>query len=120
MFEEMRILSIQLVYLFNLFYLNLFSVHQNLSTPFIGVYLWFLHFPLAAGAMAFLTRSSAHRIPLQLASAQRALALHTTVPSLSSTSSSSAPTSYAQAPPPSITSPGGISKTAEFVISKSR
>ncbi|KAF4377974.1 hypothetical protein G4B88_004581 [Cannabis sativa] len=94
------------------------SVHQNLSTPFIGVYLWFLHFPLAAGAMAFLTRSSAHRIPLQLASAQRTLALHTTVPSLSSTSSSSAPTSYARAPPPSITSPGGISKTAEFVISK--
>ncbi|KAM6541783.1 hypothetical protein CsatB_006230 [Cannabis sativa] len=68
--------------------------------------------------MAHLARTSAHRIPFQLGSVQRAIALHTTVPSLSSTGTSSAPTTYARAPPPSATSPAGVSKAAEFVISK--
>lgn len=64
--------------------------------------------------MTLLTRT-ASRLPLSL-SAQRVLSLHTTLPSLSSTST---PTPYAQAPPPSAaTSPAGLSKAAEFVISK--
>ncbi|KAL2543593.1 NADH dehydrogenase [ubiquinone] iron-sulfur protein 7 [Forsythia ovata] len=42
--------------------------------------------------------------------------IHTTLPALQS--SSSTPTPYAQAPPPSTSSPAGLSKTAEFVISK--
>ncbi|CAB4266108.1 unnamed protein product [Prunus armeniaca] len=67
--------------------------------------------------MALLTRAS--RIPLQL-SAQRALSLHTTVPSLSSSSpSGSTPATYARPPPPSASlPPAGLSKAAEFVISK--
>lgn len=43
--------------------------------------------------------------------------IHTTTPSLAA-SSSSTPTPYASAPPPSTSSPAGISKTAEYVISK--
>lgn len=63
--------------------------------------------------MALLTRAS--RVPLQLG-AQRALALHTT-PSLYSSATSS-PTSYERPPPPTSSSPAGLSKAAEFVISK--
>ncbi|XP_021800555.1 NADH dehydrogenase [ubiquinone] iron-sulfur protein 7, mitochondrial [Prunus avium] len=66
--------------------------------------------------MALLTRAS--RIPLQL-SAQRALSLHTTAPSLSSSPSGSTPATYARPPPPSASlPPAGLSKAAEFVISK--
>ncbi|XP_059452979.1 NADH dehydrogenase [ubiquinone] iron-sulfur protein 7, mitochondrial [Corylus avellana] len=63
--------------------------------------------------MALLTRAST-RLPLSL-SAQRALSLHSSVPGLSSSPSTPAP--YARPPPPSA-SPAGLSKTAEFVISK--
>ncbi|KAK0572674.1 hypothetical protein LWI29_035166 [Acer saccharum] len=64
-------------------------------------------------AMALITRNTATRLPLVLS--QRALSLHTTLPS----SSTSAPTSYARPPPPSLSGqPAGLSKTAEFVISK--
>lgn len=46
-------------------------------------------------------------------------AIHTTLPSLAASSSSSpAPTPYSSAPPPSTSSPAGISKAAEYVISK--
>ncbi|TXG61183.1 hypothetical protein EZV62_012546 [Acer yangbiense] len=63
--------------------------------------------------MAVITRNTATRLPLLLS--QRALSLHTTLPS----SSTSAPTSYARPPPPSLSGqPAGLSKTAEFVISK--
>jgi len=61
---------------------------------------------------AFLTRTSSRLS--QIASPQRCVSLHTTLPSLSSTT----PTPYAPPPPPSTTSPVGISKTAEYVISK--
>jgi NADH dehydrogenase (ubiquinone) Fe-S protein 7 len=61
---------------------------------------------------AFLTRTSSRFS--QLSSPQRLASLHTTLPSLSSTT----PTPYAPPPPPSTTSPVGISKTAEYVISK--
>lgn len=70
--------------------------------------------------MALLTRTSS-RLPLQLSAAQRALSLHTTVPSLSSSASGSTgtPTTYARPPPPSSSPPPpGISKAAEYVISK--
>lgn len=62
--------------------------------------------------MALLTRTSR----LALTSPQRIAALHTTLPSLSSESAAPAP--YSRAPPPSSTSPAGLSKAAEFVISK--
>lgn len=62
--------------------------------------------------MALLTRTSR----LALTSPQRIAALHTTLPSL--WSESAAPAPYSRAPPPSSTSPAGLSKTAEFVISK--
>ncbi|PQM38399.1 hypothetical protein Pyn_20329 [Prunus yedoensis var. nudiflora] len=52
---------------------------------------------LEAKVMALLTRAS--RIPLQL-SAQRALSLHTTAPSLSSSPSGSTPATYARPPLP--------------------
>lgn len=69
----------------------------------------FLHQPFA---MAFLSRTSSRFS--HLASPQRALSLHTTLPSLSTTS----PTPYAPPPPPSASSPAGLSKTGEYVISK--
>ncbi|XP_019175916.1 PREDICTED: NADH dehydrogenase [ubiquinone] iron-sulfur protein 7, mitochondrial [Ipomoea nil] len=47
---------------------------------------------------------------------QRAATIHTTLPALSQQTSST-PTTYARPPPPSTSSPG-LSKTAEFVISK--
>ena len=65
--------------------------------------------------MALLTRTSqrlSNSIPLSL-SAQRALYLSTT----SSGPTPSTPAPYARGPPPSA-SPAGVSKTAEFVISK--
>lgn len=71
--------------------------------------------------MALLTRTSS-RLPLQVSAAQRALSLHTTVPSLSSSASGSAsstPATYARPLPPSASPPPpGISKAAEYVISK--
>lgn len=67
--------------------------------------------------MALLTRASSSRHPLQLA-AQRTLFLHTTVPSLSPATGDSTPTTYARPLPPSMSSPAGISKAAEYVISK--
>ncbi|KAF3447511.1 hypothetical protein FNV43_RR12697 [Rhamnella rubrinervis] len=68
--------------------------------------------------MALMTRTSS-RLPLHLSAAQRALNLHTTVPSLSSASSSTSPTTYARAPPPSASPPPpGLSKAAEYVVSK--
>ncbi|KAJ7958339.1 NAD(P)H-quinone oxidoreductase subunit K, chloroplastic [Quillaja saponaria] len=66
--------------------------------------------------MALFSRTSS-RLP-QLLSPHRTLAIHTTLPSLSSATSSSTPTQYARPPPPSTSSPTGLSKTAEFVISK--
>ncbi|KAH7572469.1 hypothetical protein JRO89_XS04G0261400 [Xanthoceras sorbifolium] len=67
--------------------------------------------------MALITRNTATRLPLLLS--QRALSLHTTLPSLSSSSTTSAPTSYARPLPPSASGqPAGLSKAAEFVISK--
>ena len=65
--------------------------------------------------MALLARQS-HRLAL-LASSQRAAAsIHTTVPALAEGFSSPAP--YSRPGPPSTASPEGLSKTAEFVISK--
>ena len=68
--------------------------------------------------MALLRRSST-RLP-QLVSPQRVLSLHTTLPSLQSAAASggATPTPYARPPPPSATSPAGLSKAAEYVISK--
>ena len=62
--------------------------------------------------MALLTRVP--RLPLQLG-AQRAL-LNT--PCLYSTGTSSSPATYERPPPPATSSPAGLSKAAEFVISK--
>ncbi|KAL5769080.1 hypothetical protein ACOSQ2_015863 [Xanthoceras sorbifolium] len=68
-------------------------------------------------AMALITRNTVTRLPLLLS--QRALSLHTTLPSLSSSSTTSAPTSYARPLPPSASGqPAGLSKEAEYVISK--
>ncbi|CAK9164626.1 unnamed protein product [Ilex paraguariensis] len=64
--------------------------------------------------MALLARN-AQRIAL-VASSQRAATIHTTLPTLSQPPSS--PTSYARAPPPSTSSPTGLPKAAEYVISK--
>ncbi|WZY74736.1 hypothetical protein YC2023_021120 [Brassica napus] len=70
--------------------------------------------------MAMLTRNAATRLPLLLQS-QRASAaavshIHTSLPSLSPSTS---PTSYTRPGPPSTSpTPPGLSKTAEFVISK--
>lgn len=68
--------------------------------------------------MALLTRTSS-RLPSQLSAAQRALNLHTTVPSLTSAGGGSSPATYARPPPPSASPPPpGLSKAAEYVISK--
>ncbi|CAN0924450.1 NADH dehydrogenase [ubiquinone] iron-sulfur protein 7, mitochondrial [Linum grandiflorum] len=69
--------------------------------------------------MAMITRNAASRLPLLLANhrAGLAAALHTTVPS-PSPDNATKPTSYAPPPPPATSSPVGLSKTAEFVISK--
>ncbi|KAI8547129.1 hypothetical protein RHMOL_Rhmol07G0171200 [Rhododendron molle] len=64
--------------------------------------------------MALLARNS-HR--LALIASQRAATIHTTFPSLAPTPSQQ-PTPYAPPPPPSATSSAGLSKAAEFVISK--
>ncbi|KAH7572468.1 hypothetical protein JRO89_XS04G0261300 [Xanthoceras sorbifolium] len=67
--------------------------------------------------MALIARNTVTRLPLLLS--QRALSLHTTLPSLSSSSTTSAPTSYARPLPPSASGqPAGLSKEAEYVISK--
>lgn len=62
--------------------------------------------------MALISRTST-RLP-HLLSPSRALSLHTTLPALSASS----PAPYARAPPPSTAPPPGISKAAEYVISK--
>lgn len=69
--------------------------------------------------MAQLTRNTARILPQTAPHHYRsALAsIHTTLPSLAG-SSYSAPTPYASAPPPTTSSPAGISKAAEYVISK--
>ena len=70
--------------------------------------------------MALLARN-ANRLGLTTASYQRAAGLasiHTTLPTASSQQSSAAPTTYARAPPPSTSSPTGLPKAAEYVISK--
>uniref|UniRef100_A0A2P2K2V0 Uncharacterized protein MANES_16G078900 n=1 Tax=Rhizophora mucronata TaxID=61149 RepID=A0A2P2K2V0_RHIMU len=72
--------------------------------------------------MAMITRNTASRLPLVLSqhraavAATTALSLHTSVPSLSP--EAAAPTPYARPPPPSVSSPTGISKAGEYVISK--
>lgn len=69
--------------------------------------------------MALLARN-AHRA-VQTASYQRAglaAGIHTTLPTAFSQQSSSAPSTYAGAPPPSTSSPTGLPKAAEYVISK--
>ncbi|XP_021907637.1 NADH dehydrogenase [ubiquinone] iron-sulfur protein 7, mitochondrial isoform X2 [Carica papaya] len=67
--------------------------------------------------MALVTRNTATRLSLLLSS-QRALSLHTTVPSLSSASPTS-PTAYSRPGPPATSGPPeGLSKAAEYVISK--
>ncbi|CAL5431840.1 unnamed protein product [Camellia sinensis] len=67
-------------------------------------------------SMALLARNS-HR--MALVASQRSATIHTTLPSLAPPSPSpSQPTPYSRPPPPSMTSPGGMSKAAEFVISK--
>ncbi|CAI0455401.1 unnamed protein product [Linum tenue] len=69
--------------------------------------------------MALITRNTASRLPLLLANhrAAAAASLHTTIPSLSPDNATK-PTSYAPPPSPATSSPVGLSKTAEFVISK--
>lgn len=64
---------------------------------------------LARNAGRFLTHAPPHHHRAALAS------IHTTLPSLYASSS---PTPYAPAPPPSTSSPAGLSKAAEFVISR--
>ncbi|OIV89946.1 hypothetical protein TanjilG_24520 [Lupinus angustifolius] len=66
--------------------------------------------------MALLTRT-ATRLPQLAPSSHRILSLHTTLPSLSPDTAAT-PAPYSRPPPPSVSSPAGISKTAEFVISK--
>ncbi|XP_039036588.1 NADH dehydrogenase [ubiquinone] iron-sulfur protein 7, mitochondrial-like, partial [Hibiscus syriacus] len=62
-----------------------------------------------------LTRTTASRLP-HLLYAQRALSIHTATPSLSS---SATPSTYARPSPPSTSAPPtGLSKPAEYVISK--
>ncbi|KAF2575429.1 hypothetical protein F2Q70_00006277 [Brassica cretica] len=68
--------------------------------------------------MAMITRNTATRLPLLLQSHRAAAVshLHTSLPALSP---STTPTSYTRPGPPSTSSPPpGLSKTAEFVISK--
>ncbi|MBA0703446.1 hypothetical protein Golax_015768, partial [Gossypium laxum] len=59
--------------------------------------------------MSLITRTTANRLP-HLLSLQRALAIHTTVPSLSSSATPS--------PPSTSGTPSSLSKPAEYVISK--
>lgn len=69
--------------------------------------------------MALLNRASS-RLP-QLVWPRQIASLHTTLPSLSSAAASSGsarPTPYARPPPPSASSPAGLSKATEYVISK--
>lgn len=72
-------------------------------------------------SMAMITRNTATRLPLLLQSQRAAAAasvshLHTSLPSLSPSTS---PTSYTRPGPPSTSAPPpGLSKAAEFVISK--
>jgi len=66
--------------------------------------------------MALLSRASS-RFP-QLVSPQRVVSLHTTLPSLNASTSTPTPAPYAPPPPPSASPPAGVSKAAEFVISK--
>lgn len=68
--------------------------------------------------MALLSRTSS-RLP-QLVSPQRIVSIHTTLPSLSAAASSgtATPTTYARPLPPSASSPPGLPKAAEYVISK--
>ncbi|KAI4337124.1 hypothetical protein L6164_015575 [Bauhinia variegata] len=68
--------------------------------------------------MALLSRTSS-RLP-HLVSPQRIVSLHTTLPSLSSASAygGASPTPYARPLPPSTSSPTGLPKAAEYVISK--
>ena len=68
--------------------------------------------------MAMITRNTATRLPLLLQSHRAAAVshLHTSLPALSP---STTPTSYTRPGPPSTSAPPpGLSKTAEFVISK--
>ncbi|KAJ9168243.1 hypothetical protein P3X46_019793 [Hevea brasiliensis] len=67
--------------------------------------------------MAMITRNTTSRLPI-LFSQHRgaALSLHTTLPSLSA--EATPPTPYACPPPPSTSSPAGLSKAADYVISK--
>ncbi|GFZ16232.1 NADH-ubiquinone oxidoreductase 20 kDa subunit [Actinidia rufa] len=62
--------------------------------------------------MALLLRNSPR---MAFLASQRAAAIHTTLPSLAQQSQ---PAPFARAPPPSTASPAGISKAAEYVISK--
>lgn len=62
--------------------------------------------------MALLSRT-ASRFP-HLVTPQRVVSLHTTLPSLSTPT----PTPYAPPPPPSASSPTGVPKAVEYVISK--
>ncbi|KAG6526912.1 hypothetical protein ZIOFF_008999 [Zingiber officinale] len=64
--------------------------------------------------MALLPRTAR----LALLSAQRSAAIHAAAPLSSSAGPSPSPAPYARAPPPSASSPTGLSKTAEYVISK--
>ncbi|KAJ0715935.1 NADH dehydrogenase [ubiquinone] iron-sulfur protein 7 [Helianthus annuus] len=65
--------------------------------------------------MALLARQS-HRLSLLASSTRAAASIHTTVPALAEGFSSPAP--YSRPGPPATSSPAGLSKTAEFVISK--
>ncbi|CAN1272143.1 NADH dehydrogenase [ubiquinone] iron-sulfur protein 7, mitochondrial [Linum perenne] len=68
--------------------------------------------------MAMITRNTASRLSLLLGNHRGAASsLHTTVPSLFPDNATK-PTSYAPPPPPVTYGPTGLSKTAEFVISK--
>ncbi|XP_030530650.1 NADH dehydrogenase [ubiquinone] iron-sulfur protein 7, mitochondrial-like [Rhodamnia argentea] len=66
--------------------------------------------------MGLLAKTTASRLLPHV----RVLSLHTTAPSLSPAAggATSTPTPYARAPPPSASSPPGLSKAAEYVISK--
>lgn len=66
---------------------------------------------LARNAHRILSQTAAYNNRSSIAS------IHKTLPSLA-VQSSSAPTPYGSAPPPSTSSPTGLPKAAEFVISK--
>jgi NADH dehydrogenase (ubiquinone) Fe-S protein 7 len=72
--------------------------------------------PCPPQIMAMITRNTATRLPHLLSIHRPATAsLHTTLPSLSPEPT---PAPYTRAPPPSSSSLTGLSKPAEFVISK--